>query len=86
MQVLPHFVLLDCGVRFENGKNTLWRRYTLSTEGFVCDITEVFPDRDMFILGERWLDDVTKENSKLGYATNTVLDGIYLKNPTKLSF
>jgi hypothetical protein len=89
MQALPHFALLDCGVRLENGKNTLWRQYTLSTEGFVCDITEVFPDRDMFNLGEGWLDEgknITRENSKRGYATNTMLDGIYLENPTKLAF
>lgn len=50
MQTPPQFALLDCGVKVEDGKNTLWRRYTLSVEGFVCDITEVFPDRDMFNL------------------------------------
>lgn len=79
MQTPPQFALLDCGVGFEDGKNTLWRRYTLSTEGFVCDITEVFPDRDMFNLGERWLDEehvnvptTTAENSKLRYAANAV--------------
>ncbi len=79
MQTPPQFALLDCGVGFEDGKNTLWRRYTLSTEGFVCDITEVFPDRDMFNLGERWLDEehvnvptATAENSKLRYAANSV--------------
>jgi hypothetical protein len=95
MQTPPQFALLDCGVGFGDGKNTLWRRYTLSTEGFVCDITEVFPDRDMFNLGERWLDEgqnvpsVTAENSKLRYGTNmfsSMLDGIYSQNPTKLLF
>ena len=95
MQTLPQFALLDCGVGFEDGKITLWRRYTLSTEGFVCDITEMFPDRDMFNLGERWLDEgqnvpgVTAENSKHRYPTNTLssmLDEIYPQNPTKLSF
>ena len=89
MQAPPQFALLDCGVGFKDGKNTLWRRYTLSTEGFVCDITEVFPDRDMFTLGEQWLDErqnVTVESSKLRYAANmfsSILDGIYPKNPTK---
>ena len=33
----------------------MWRRYTLSIDGFIADIVEVFPDRDMFIRGEEWL-------------------------------
>jgi hypothetical protein len=87
MQTPPQFALLDCGVGFENGRSTLWRRYTLSTKGFVCDITEVFPDRDMFKFGERWLDegqnvpDVAAESSKLRYVADmfsSMLDGIYL--------
>jgi len=57
MQTPPQFTLLDCGIEVEDGKETLWRRYNLSTEGFVCDITEVFPDRDMFKLCEKWLDE-----------------------------
>ena len=80
MQTPPQFALLDCGVKDEDGKDTLWRRYTLSTEGFVCDITEVFPDRDMFKLCERWFDEesanapkVVAENSQHRYAANTVL-------------
>ena len=55
MQMPPQFALLECGGRLEDSKRVLWRRYTLSTEGFECDITEVFPDRDMFVLGEQWL-------------------------------
>jgi len=80
MQTPPQFALLDCGVGLEDGKETLWRRYTLSAEGFECDITEVFPDRNMFNLGERWLDEghvnvpkATAESSKHRYAANTVL-------------
>lgn len=81
MQTPPAFALLDCGVKVvEGGKDTLWRRYTLTTEGFVCDITEVFPDRDMFRLCEQWLDEervnapkVGAENSKHRFAANTVL-------------
>ena len=38
-----------------DGKRELRRTYTLSTEGFFCEILEVFPDRDMFIQGETWL-------------------------------
>ncbi|KAH9987147.1 hypothetical protein BJV74DRAFT_878396 [Russula compacta] len=48
-QTPPQFALLECGSNTEDGRRVLWRRYTLSMEGFECDITEVFPDRDMFI-------------------------------------
>jgi hypothetical protein len=80
MQKPPQFALLECGSRIEDCKRVLWRRYTLSTEGFECDITEVFPDRDMFVLGERWLGPETAnvqeteaEEGKRRYAANTVL-------------
>jgi hypothetical protein len=82
MQTPPQFALLDCGSKFEAGKRVLWRRYTLSTEGFLCDIVEVFPDRDMFVQGERWLTEEEEhvssqesnvEESKRRYATSTVL-------------
>ena len=80
MQTPPQFALLDCGVKVEDDKDILWRRYSLSTEGFVCDITEVFPDRDMFKLCEQWLDEeranapkAEAENSQHQYATNAVL-------------
>jgi hypothetical protein len=81
MQTPPQFALLDCGSKFEAGKRVLWRRYTLSTEGFLCDIVEVFPDRDMFVEGERWLSEeehVSSQESNVGeskrrYATSTVL-------------
>ena len=53
MQRPPQFALFECGSRLEDGKRVLWRQYALSTEGFECDITEVFPDRDMFVLGEQ---------------------------------
>jgi hypothetical protein len=55
MQTPPQFALLECGGKFETGKRVLWRRYTLSMDGFLCDIVEVFPDRDMFVQGEQWL-------------------------------
>ena len=81
MQTPPQFALIDCGVKVEDGKDTLWRRYTLSTEGFVCNITEVFPDRDMFKLCEGWLDEerandapeAEVENSQHPYASHAVL-------------
>lgn len=80
LQSPPQFALLECGSRFEGGRRVLWRRYTLSTEGFVCDITEVFPDRDMFVLGEQWfsseLADAQESNveeSKRRYAASTAL-------------
>lgn len=45
------------------GSRELWRRYKLTTPGFHCEIVEVFPDRDMFVHGEAWLDD------RVAYAT-----------------
>ena len=53
-------------------------RYTLS----MCDIVEVFPDRDMFVQGEQWLRERQEPaisqvsnvgESKRRYATSTVL-------------
>ena len=80
MQTPPQFALLECGNKFEAGKRVLWRRYTLSTEGFLCDIVEEFPDRDMFVQGEKWLSEEparsqesSVEESKRRYATSTVL-------------
>ena len=52
MQTPPKSALLECGSKFEAGKRVLWRRYMPSTDGFLCDIVEVFPDRDMFVQGE----------------------------------
>ncbi|TDL24100.1 hypothetical protein BD410DRAFT_693063, partial [Rickenella mellea] len=69
MKTVPRFCLLDVGVYDDGagaGENInaeerktvkLWRRYTLDLEGFACEILEEFPDRDMFVLGERWLED-----------------------------
>ncbi|KLO17928.1 hypothetical protein SCHPADRAFT_993925 [Schizopora paradoxa] len=45
-----------CEREDEDGPTTLWRRYTLEVEGFGCDIVEVFPDREMFVQSEEWLD------------------------------
>jgi hypothetical protein len=84
MQTPPKFALLECGSKFEAGKRVLWRRYTLSTDGFLCDIVEVFPDRDMFVQGEQWLSESHEvvssqesnhgaEESKRRYPTSTVL-------------
>ena len=82
MQTPPQFALLEWGSKFEAGKRVLWRRYTLSTDGFLCDIVEVFPDRDMFVQGEQWLSERQEpaisqesnvEESKRRYATSTVL-------------
>jgi len=33
----------------------LWRRYTLVIPHFECEILEVFPSREMFTAGEKWL-------------------------------
>ncbi|KAG5643982.1 hypothetical protein DXG03_009271 [Asterophora parasitica] len=37
----------------------LWRKYKLSVVDFECEILEVFPSRDMFVSGPRWLDAIT---------------------------
>ncbi|TFY79015.1 hypothetical protein EWM64_g4996 [Hericium alpestre] len=64
---VPEFALLACGSEeLEDGKRKLWRRYTLSMEGFETDITEVFPDRDMFVRCEAWLDGSDAEKEKAG--------------------
>ncbi|KAF9243138.1 hypothetical protein BU15DRAFT_86543 [Melanogaster broomeanus] len=51
----PRFSLLSVETLTVRGKRELRRTYTLETEGFVAEILEVFPDRDMFIQGEAWL-------------------------------
>ncbi|KDR68002.1 hypothetical protein GALMADRAFT_79065 [Galerina marginata CBS 339.88] len=33
----------------------LWRKYTLVIPHFECEILEVFPSREMFVRGEKWL-------------------------------
>ena len=82
MQTPPQFALLERGGKFEAGKRVLWRRYTLSTDGFLCDIVEVLLDRDMFVQGEQWLrerkepaisQESNVEERKWRYATSTVL-------------
>jgi len=59
---VPRFELVSVGSGPENdtakvevGKRQLWRKYLLDIEGFECEILEVFPDREMFVLGEDWL-------------------------------
>jgi hypothetical protein len=61
---VPLFSLLnvstrDFGESKEDGggyKRELSRLYKLETDGFECEIEEVFPDREMFVTCERWLD------------------------------
>ncbi|OSD02779.1 hypothetical protein PYCCODRAFT_1366858 [Trametes coccinea BRFM310] len=52
----PEFSLLSVGAQIVDGKRELRRTYRLETQGISCEILEVFPDRDMFSLGEAWLD------------------------------
>ncbi|KAG0702886.1 hypothetical protein DFH29DRAFT_1044739 [Suillus ampliporus] len=54
MQRNARFALLDVQTQVVSGKRELSRMYTLETEGFLCEILEVFPDRDMFVRGEAW--------------------------------
>ena len=55
LRVYPEFSLLDVATSIVAGKRELRRTYRLETEGIACEILEVFPDRDMFDLGEAWL-------------------------------
>ncbi|OBZ75400.1 hypothetical protein A0H81_04590 [Grifola frondosa] len=51
----PEFALRSVGTRVADGLRELRRDYVLSTAEVQCEISEVFPDRDMFVLGEAWL-------------------------------
>ncbi|GBE84581.1 hypothetical protein SCP_0605600 [Sparassis crispa] len=57
MGCIPEFELVEAGVDGLGGPGSLWRKYKLYTEGFACEILEVFPNRDMFVRGEAWLND-----------------------------
>ncbi len=58
----PEFLLLNVDSQIVAGKRELRRTYLLETEGIRCEILEVFPDRDMFVLGETWLDMVDEDS------------------------
>jgi hypothetical protein len=52
----PHFTLHTVDAKVApSGRRELRRTYTLETPGLKCDIEEIFPDRDMFDMGEAWL-------------------------------
>ena len=63
LRVYPEFSLLDAGAQVVDGKRELQRTYLLETEGIMCEILEVFPDRDLFDMGAAWLDQETQEKS-----------------------
>lgn len=76
MMRVPVFALTDVFAGTdEGGRRVLSRRYKLDTEGFECDIEEVFPDREMFVLGERWLQDAPEEED-VPLAEPLQVDGI----------
>ncbi|EIW79918.1 hypothetical protein CONPUDRAFT_126365 [Coniophora puteana RWD-64-598 SS2] len=55
----PAFSLLSVSTApgVMSGKEELQRIYKLEADGVVCATLEVFPDRNMFALGEAWLRD-----------------------------
>jgi hypothetical protein len=69
LEKVPAFELLSVGLGAvkDNEKQTssfaaagdnasqLWRKYTLVIPHFECEILEVFPSREMFLGGEKWL-------------------------------
>ena len=71
MEKVPAFELVKVGLGnvVEGGEKAskavnksakqLWRKYTLTIPHFECEILEVFPDRQMFLDGERWLSGIT---------------------------
>ena len=71
LEKVPAFELVSVGLGIvvqggekESSKSSrnakqLWRKYTLSVPHFECEILEVFPDRRMFVDGERWLSGTT---------------------------
>ncbi|KAI0747844.1 hypothetical protein C8Q80DRAFT_697624 [Daedaleopsis nitida] len=63
----PRFALIDMGTQVVNGKRELRRTYVLETEGIGCEILEVFPDRDMFDLGEAWLKQDSREKPQKSF-------------------
>ncbi|EPQ50436.1 hypothetical protein GLOTRDRAFT_82351 [Gloeophyllum trabeum ATCC 11539] len=74
MRVSPRFTLLDVQTRVNaRGKRELERRYMLEAEGVSCDITELFPDRDMFVLGTAWLDAVDEPAPEKRHTVSNVV-------------
>ncbi|KAL0959586.1 hypothetical protein HGRIS_011296 [Hohenbuehelia grisea] len=58
----PKFSLLDVHITSVGERNELERTYMLDAEGVSCRITEVFPDREMFVHCEAWLgDDISRQ-------------------------
>ena len=69
LEKVPAFELLSVGLgavtdhekqtsSFAAGGGTasqLWRKYTLVISHFECEILEVFPSREMFLGGDKWL-------------------------------
>jgi hypothetical protein len=56
------FQLISAGVEPSlsgNGQENLWRTYTLKTDGFECEIKEIFPDRRMFASPQVRVDSIT---------------------------
>lgn len=62
----PTFSLLDVSTEVVDGTCELRRTYTLQAEGVLCEILEVFPDREMFVRGETWLKETNNVNATLG--------------------
>lgn len=63
LRVYPEFSLLDVSAQVVDGKRELRRTYLLETAGIMCEILEVFPDRDLFDMGVAWLDQETRQKS-----------------------
>jgi hypothetical protein len=65
-----------------NGRRELRRTYTLETDGLRCDIEEIFPDRDMFDLGEHWLKPVSQRPARVTLGGLTPTHVAYSRPPS----
>ena len=78
----------DSGRSSSSSPNQLWRKYTLVIPHFECEILEVFPDRRMFVLGEKWLSDANHSSSPVPevYALTKKIDvdSTYINQSLKL--
>ena len=57
-QHTPKYSLLSIGTQVVDGRKVLRKTYTLEAGGFLCTTVDEFPDRDMFVRGNAWLQDM----------------------------
>ncbi|KAK0194680.1 acetyl-CoA synthetase-like protein [Armillaria mellea] len=84
----PKFTLIDAETTVVGTLRELRRNYRLEIEGIVCDILEEFPDRDMFVRGQAWLDETAANPSPLSGTSSSLFQFTPfspVSNPTLVS-